>query len=156
MHELSKRGLGGIKSVVVLAGLAAFLAAGCGDNNSGFPVWGPPGTPGANGKDGKDGVAGAQGPQGEPGEQGEPGIPGPSGPAGQSGLVGVLDPCGDDAGHPDEILLKFEGGVIIALFTEGGQNYLRQFTCGTEGYFVTVDHQHCVFRLNEDCEVTYP
>lgn len=148
-----------IKGLVVLCAIALVLGTGCGDNNNGFPVWGPPGVPGAdgaNGADGKDGAPGPQGEPGQPGQQGEPGIPGPSGPAGQSGFVGVLDPCGDEAGYPDEVLLKFENGVIIAIFTEHGQNYLRQFTCDSEGYFVTVDHQGCVFHLNEDCEVAYP
>lgn len=159
MHGSFKRSLGRVKGMGLVVWLAAILIAGCGDNNSGFPVWGPPGVAGADGKDGTDGATGAQGEQGEPGEQGETGPTGPvgpSGPAGQSGLIGILDPCGDDAGYPDEVLLKFENNTIIAIFTEHGQNYLRQFACGTEGYFITVDHQGCVFKLDGDCEVTYP
>lgn len=153
-----RRGPGLFPFVFVLAVFAAFAFGGCGSDGGWVPIWGPEG---AAGRPGPQGAAGPAGPQGEPGEAGQPGLPGPQGPTGPqgepgpSGSVVVVDPCGDYAGtsEPDEILLVFNEKIVIGSFTDHGQTYLRQFTCGDGSLFVTSDDSWCIFYLGGDCAV---
>lgn len=81
--------------------------------------------------DGRDGLDGADGEDGVDGMDGAPGT-----------IIAVYDPCGDKLGHPDEVLLLFDDGSILAWYLDLG------FTVLIEGVqYVTTDKQKCEFMV---------
>jgi len=60
-------------------------------------------------------------------------------------IVEMIDPCGDNPGRFDEILLVTAGGDIIAYFRENGS---RQYlTALSDGNYQTTDRQRCNFSI---------
>jgi hypothetical protein len=60
-------------------------------------------------------------------------------------IVELIDPCGDDPGRFDEVLLVTANGSIIAYFRENGS---RQYlTVLEDGNYQTTDRQRCNFSV---------
>jgi len=98
------------------------------------------GQDGQDGTDGQDGVDGEDGQDGEQGEQGEDG---------QDAVIEIIDPCGDDSGHSDEVILVLADGTFLAYSQEGSNRHLAVIYPGT---YRTTDHQRCLFTITEDYE----
>lgn len=97
-------------------------------------------------------VQGPPGPQGEPGAAGAQGSAGTNGTNGSNGVVATIDPCGDDIGYPDEVLLRLSSTVVIAYFRSGSYEHLVQLTLG--GGYSTTDHQSCSFTVQLNGQIT--
>jgi chaperonin cofactor prefoldin len=69
-----------------------------------------------------------------------------------SSVVKVYDPCGDHAGHFDEVILQLESGAFIAYMEIGqGQGIQKRFlTVLSNGNYITTDAQQCVFNISGD------
>lgn len=145
-----------VKNLSVLCLLCFFGLSACGDDLAfkGVPPFAI--------DDAKAAAAGAQGPKGDPGPAGQPGQPGPAGNKGDTGsngkdaevgpwqIVDVIDPCGDDPGHADEVLIKFMNGKFLAYFKESGdKEFLSLLGCGAS--YHTTDHQNCSFKITSAC-----
>lgn len=89
--------------------------------------------------------AAPRGPQGPPGPAGPQG---PVGAAGENAVIKTIDPCGDDPGHVDEILLFLNDGTIVAWYKNKGLAILEVGIV-----YVTTDHQKCMFGITNDGEV---
>lgn len=57
----------------------------------------------------------------------------------------IIDPCGDDVGEFDEVLLKMSNGDILAYFEQGNKRFLS--TLPDNGNFITTDKQGCQFSM---------
>jgi len=66
-----------------------------------------------------------------------------------SPLIEIVDPCGDDEGRMDEVLLVFDDGTILAWLKRTGLIVL------TPGNYVTTDKQLCFFEITTDGEILY-
>lgn len=83
------------------------------------------------------------------GEDGTDGVDGEDGIDGTNPILATLDPCGDDPGHVDEILLVIDGGVI-AWYKNKGLTLLAPNV-----NYVTTDHQKCQFSIDENYNLVY-
>jgi hypothetical protein len=83
------------RNLLVAAGIATLVLAGCGKGPEGpqGPI-GPQGQQGPPGPQGPQGAAGPPGPKGDPGARGEAGPPGPQGIPGPQGPAGPVGPQG--------------------------------------------------------------
>lgn len=90
---------------------------------------------GQDGKDGTDGVNGTPGIDGVDGNDGRDGDPGT--------VITILDPCGDDPGLPDEVILVMANGTYLAWYKNLGFTVLQEDTV-----YVTTDWQRCKFKIN--------
>lgn len=64
-------------------------------------------------------------------------------------IVTSLDPCGDNPGEFDEILLVTSDGDYVAFFEAGGKRFLTVLECGTT--YQTTDKQACLFDIDSEC-----
>lgn len=94
--------------------------------------------------DGEDGENGSDGKDGEDGEDA---------PVSDTTIVDILDPCGDDPDHYDEVLLITQGGSVIAYFREGKNHEFLSLL--VPGDYETTDKQECEFTVNPDYSVTW-
>lgn len=92
---------------------------------------------------------GENGDPGTPGEDGSDGVPGDDGKDGDDGIVSIIDPCGDDPGNQDEILIVTTDGDILAWYKDLGLVILEP------GNYVTTDDQACNFTVGSDLSVSY-
>lgn len=83
-----------------------------------------------------------EGANGQDGVDGEDGQDAPSNPWTVSSVV---DPCGDDPGQVDEVLLFYENGEILAWYKNVGLVLLSP-----GGSYVTTDKQECRFKIDLD------
>lgn len=60
-------------------------------------------------------------------------------------IVSMINPCNDESGYYDEIILKTANGKYIAYFEDGGRRFLSEIG---DGYFSTTDHQQCRFIIS--------
>lgn len=98
---------------------------------------------------GKDGEKGEQGDKGDRGDNGENGVtPGVS----PYNIVAIIDPCGPDSNHFDEILIRLANNTLIAFFEDGGKRFLASLPPGN---YETTDRQKCRFTVNADMTVTF-
>jgi prefoldin subunit 5 len=67
-------------------------------------------------------------------------------------IVRHIDPCGDQSGHYDEILMVTQDGTVIAYFEVGNKRFLSELTPGV--LYQTTDNQACRFKVTEDGELT--
>lgn len=67
-------------------------------------------------------------------------------------ITSMIDPCGDESGYFDEVLLKTADGKYIAYFEDGGRRFLSVIGAGN---FISTDHQRCRFTINNDGTITY-
>ena len=65
----------------------------------------------------------------------------------------IIDPCGDDPNHFDEVLIKV-GNQIFAFFRDSNDTY-EFITIVPPGYYVTTDQQACYFTITENLEVIW-
>jgi len=56
----------------------------------------------------------------------------------------VINPCGDDVGQFDEVLMKLSSGQIVAFFEQGTKRFLSILE---DGVYQTTDQQGCVFTV---------
>lgn len=63
----------------------------------------------------------------------------------QENIVEFADPCGDDPGAFDEVILKTSSGKFVAYFESGGDRFL---TILSNGSYRTTDNQRCNFTVN--------
>lgn len=63
-------------------------------------------------------------------------------------VTSFLNPCGDNPGHYDEVLLKTNSGQVIAYFEDGGKRFLSVLEFNTN--YQTTDKQSCVFQLDNN------
>ena len=84
---------------------------------------------------GKDGRDGSDGQDGEDGADGKDGLNGT--------IVTIVDPCGDDPGHVDEVVMVFSDGTILAWYLNIGFSVLEPGVV-----YRTTDHQKCKFTVN--------
>ncbi len=63
----------------------------------------------------------------------------------QNRVVDYIDPCGDNVGQFDEILLVMSDGSIVAYFETGGNRFLSILP--ENGRFTTTDSQRCSFSM---------
>jgi hypothetical protein len=66
-------------------------------------------------------------------------------------VVEVINPCGDQVGQYDEVLLKLSSGQVVAFFEQGTKRFLAILDNGT---YRTTDQQSCVFKI-KDGEISY-
>lgn len=57
----------------------------------------------------------------------------------------IIDPCGDNLGQFDEVLILLDDGSIIGYFEQGDKRFLTQLP---DGNFRTTDNQQCNFTIN--------
>lgn len=88
--------------------------------------------------DGENGLNGANGLNGQPGADGQDGQDGTF-----NGEVLVIDPCGDDPNHLDEILVLIDGTYFATI----DSSYLVRLEPGN---YVTEDPQRCGFQITND------
>ncbi len=67
-------------------------------------------------------------------------------------IVRHIDPCGDQSGHYDEILMVTQEGTVIAYFEVGNKRFLSELIPNT--LYQTTDNQTCRFMVTEDGELT--
>lgn len=92
----------------------------CPDGSSAqLPEDGVDGAPGIDGRDGVDGIDGKDGT-----------------------MVDVVDPCGDDPGQVDEVILLFDGEVHLAWYKNVGFVVLEENV-----RYRTTDKQKCEFTI---------
>ena len=60
------------------------------------------------------------------------------------GIAEVIDPCGDEPGEFDEVIIKLADGSFIAYFQQGSKRFLTSLG---EGNFITTDSQRCRFII---------
>ena len=65
-------------------------------------------------------------------------------------FVDFIDPCGDNPGHFDEIILVTQGGDFVSYFESGNKRFLTILECGVN--YITTDAQQCNFSINANCE----
>jgi hypothetical protein len=66
-------------------------------------------------------------------------------------IVNIIDPCGEDPGNFNEVLLQFENGDVLAYFDDNVNKFLTLLTPGT---YKTTDAQKCKFKINNDMSIT--
>lgn len=116
---------------------------------------GPTGNDGATGSIGATGQTGATGNTGATGSQGSAGVnglPGMDGRDGIDAIVQVVDPCGDNSGQFDEILLRLSTGELLAYFESGGNRFLSLIGPGN---YRTTDSQQCYFTVHSDRSISW-
>lgn len=59
----------------------------------------------------------------------------------------IVDPCGDDPGSVDEVLLKIYNGDYVSYFEDAGRRFL---TVLSPGSYRTTDSQSCRFSIDGD------
>ena len=117
----------------------------CGSNN----VFIADGTNGSNGSDGSNGSNGSDGVDGNDGSNGSNGSNGTDGAdatLNPHSITDIIDPCGDNAGRFDEVLLKTYDGRYLAYFEEKGKRFLTVLDYGQD--YKTTDKQACDFRID--------
>jgi hypothetical protein len=62
----------------------------------------------------------------------------------KSNIVEVIDPCGDNVGHFDEVVLRTSDNNFIAYFFHGNKRFL---TILPNGDYQTTDNQACNFSI---------
>lgn len=77
---------------------------------------------------------------------------GANGANGSNGVVALIDPCGDEPGHLDEVVLRLSSTSLVAYYRNGGYEHLAQLTLG--GGYTTTDHQNCSFTVELNGTVT--
>lgn len=93
-----------------------------------LPSDGKDGLPGLDGADGKDGTDGANGSDGQDGADGT--------------QITLYDPCGDDPNKPDEVVMIFADGTILAWYLNLGFSVLQEGVT-----YQTTDSQKCKFKV---------
>lgn len=105
-----------------------------------------------NGQDGVDGAPGATGPTGSSGQDGHDGLPGLDGRNGVDAITEIIDPCGNNPGQFDEILLRLGTGELLAYFESGNNRFLSLIS---PGHYSTTDSSHCSFTVHSNGSVTW-
>lgn len=82
---------------------------------------------------GLDGVAGVDGHDGLDGHNGV------------DSIAQLIDPCGDNPGQFDEVLIRLSTGQLLAYFESGGNRFLSLIG---NGNYRTTDSQSCHFTVN--------
>lgn len=59
----------------------------------------------------------------------------------------VIDPCGP-SGNYDEVLLRFDNGLIIASFSDNADGKNTRFSVLTAGLYMTTDNSRCQFEVD--------
>lgn len=90
--------------------------------------------------DGQDGLDGTDGQDGSDAE------------VSPYSIVEIIDPCGDNPGEFDEVLLRLYDGTLIAYFESGSDRFLSEID---QGNYRTTDEQECRFSVNSELEVEY-
>jgi hypothetical protein len=80
------------------------------------------------------------------GEDGEDGIDG------ANAVLEIIDPCGNNEGHFDEVILRLSTGDLLAYFESGSKRFLSIIDPGN---YRTTDAQRCYFTVTEDLEVIW-
>jgi hypothetical protein len=142
--------------------LLVLLMIGCGEPNNGVN-----GSDGRNGKDGRDGQDGEscavisvsngariQCPDGSETVvlHGTNGINGTNALPSAYTVTEIIDPCGDDAGHFDEVILKTSNGTLLAHYVQGNKQFLVILSAGI---YETTDWQRCEFEVTVDGDVIW-
>ena len=73
------------------------------------------------------------------------GTNGSDGVDGSSSVVSVLDPCGDEPGHHDELVMVLDDGTYLAWLKNVGIVELLEGVL-----YRTTDHQRCRFIIDND------
>lgn len=60
-------------------------------------------------------------------------------------ITEVIDPCGDDPGKFDEVILKLYDNSYVAYFEDGGKRFLSVLEHGKS--YQTTDSQNCKFKI---------
>lgn len=63
----------------------------------------------------------------------------------QGSITNMIDVCGDQSGHFDEVILKTNNGKYLAYFEQGGKRFLTQLSFGS---YQTTDNQACHFTVS--------
>jgi hypothetical protein len=79
------------------------------------------------------------------GQDGMDGLPGLDGRNGTDSIAELIDPCGDNPGQFDEIILKLSTGELLVYFESGSNRFLSLIDNGS---YHTTDSQHCAFSVN--------
>jgi uncharacterized Ntn-hydrolase superfamily protein len=56
----------------------------------------------------------------------------------------IIDPCGDDVGYFDEMVLQLSDGTFVAYFENGNDRFI---TTLPNGNYRTTDHDNCSFSI---------
>lgn len=93
-------------------------------------------------------VNGVNGTNGVDGSNGSNGLDGVDGVDAQG--IRIVDPCGDHAGNPDEVLLIFPDGSVLAWYLNIGLVVLQKNVT-----YQTTDAQRCVFKIDSNNNLVY-
>jgi len=63
-------------------------------------------------------------------------------------ITEIIDPCGDDPNHADEIILKLYDGSYLVYFEDGGRRFLSLLEHGKT--YQTTDRQKCKFMITSN------
>lgn len=80
------------------------------------------------------------------------GVAGVNAPSNPFQVVDVVDPCGADQNHYNEVLLKLKNGDLLAYFKDRDNEFLSLLVPGD---YRTTDHQKCEFMVHSDMSVTW-
>ena len=58
----------------------------------------------------------------------------------------IIDPCGNDQGNFDEVILQTKSGKFLAYFEDGGKRFLSELS---DGNYRTTDRQRCYFSISQ-------
>jgi hypothetical protein len=67
-------------------------------------------------------------------------------------VTSMINPCGDEVGYFDEVILKTANGKYIAYFEDGGRRFLTEIGAGN---FTTTDHERCNFSISNTGVLTF-
>lgn len=67
--------------------------------------------------------------------------------------VRIIDPCGDNPGVWDEVLLELADGSILASFSDKANGQNTRFVLLMPGSYITTDGDSCTFTVNNDGEI---
>lgn len=69
---------------------------------------------------------------------------GQDGSDGIDAVAELIDPCGDNPGHFDEVVLRLGTGELLVYFESGSNRFLSLIGNGS---YSTTDSQHCHFSV---------
>lgn len=89
------------------------------------------------------------------GNEGPIGLTGPQGPTSPMSVASIVDPCGDDSGIYDEVILRLANGQLLASFSDNANGKNTRFSLLTPGSYVTTDGSNCNFSVDNDLNVSW-
>ena len=78
------------------------------------------------------------------------GVDGEDGADGTNSITEIIDPCGDNPGKFDEVLIRLENNQLLVYFEDAGNRFLSLLSPGN---YRTTDSQKCYFTVDENYDI---